>query len=353
MKPDRFVEVCEILTEEIRPSADIKFCLQTNAMLVNDRWIDCFEQFQVSVGVSLDGTERINDSTRLDHDGTGTYARTVSGLRQLQAAMRDGRIPSVGILAVVDAMASGAEALRHFVQDLGVFNLDFLLPIDSHDSFDQRLLPGLSRYLCEVYDEWVRIDDPVVNIRILRGTRSFFWVGREVTAATRRQPKSPNTIITVASDGSLGPDDSVRTTCLPLFATHNIDSTTILEFLEAPEQKALAESEWMLADACHGCCWKNLCKGGAAHGRLINRFSRVNGFNNRSILCEALMAFYAHVAASELKRGLRFSDLRDSLIDNDASFGNYDRDCFFAGKSKPPMTVQFSKPMTTREALKS
>lgn len=339
MKPDRFTEVCEILRDTIEPTAQLKFCIQTNAMLVDQRWIDCFERFQVSVGVSLDGVQEVNDAVRVDHDGKGTYARTIQGLRSLQAATREGVIPAVGILAVADANASGSVALRHFVEDLGVTNLDFLLPIESHDSFDQRLLPGLGKYLCDVYDEWVRLDDPVVNIRILRGTRSFFSRGREVTTATRGQTKSPNTIITVASDGSLGPDDSVRTACLPLFSTHNIAFTSIAQFLDSPEQKALAESEWMLASACQECCWKNLCKGGAAHGRLINRFSRLNGFNNRSVLCEALMSFYGHVAASELKRGLKFSDLRDSLIDTDANFASYDTDCYFASLERPGKTI--------------
>ena len=42
---------------------------QANGVLVDADWIDLFERYRVSVGVSLDGARAANDQHRLDQKG--------------------------------------------------------------------------------------------------------------------------------------------------------------------------------------------------------------------------------------------------------------------------------------------
>jgi uncharacterized protein len=140
MKRDRFAAMCESLQSSLAGVAETTFSIQTNAMLVDREWIELFRRFQIHVGVSLDGHREYNDRYRLDHKGSGTYEETVKGLTLLREARDKGLLPGVGILATVDPANDGRVVYRHFVDDLDISGFDFLLPIESHETFNKPLL---------------------------------------------------------------------------------------------------------------------------------------------------------------------------------------------------------------------
>lgn len=64
----------------------VRHALQTNATLIDDAWCALLRRWQVQVGVSLDGPAALHDRHRRTRSGRGTHARTLRGLRRLQAA---------------------------------------------------------------------------------------------------------------------------------------------------------------------------------------------------------------------------------------------------------------------------
>jgi uncharacterized protein len=138
--------------------------MQTNATLVNDDWISVLKEYDVRVGVSLDGPEAAHDRFRLDRKGRGSYDRTVSGLLRLQGAGVLG-----GVLCVVDPSVSGLDVYKH-IRALGIKSMNFLLPDATHDT-KQKLYPGipsdgLANYLIPIFDQWFAEDDPSVRVRL-------------------------------------------------------------------------------------------------------------------------------------------------------------------------------------------
>ncbi|MGV8118189.1 MAG: radical SAM protein [Candidatus Xenobiia bacterium LiM19] len=71
--------------------------VQTNASLINEKDIEFFKKYDISVGVSLDGPEEIHNRNRVYKNGKGTYHDTIRGWKLL----REHRING-GILAVVE-----------------------------------------------------------------------------------------------------------------------------------------------------------------------------------------------------------------------------------------------------------
>jgi len=65
-------------------SKTISNSLQTNGTLLTDDWCRFFKKHDVMVGISLDGPRELNDRYRYDQQGTGTFDRTLHGLRLLQ-----------------------------------------------------------------------------------------------------------------------------------------------------------------------------------------------------------------------------------------------------------------------------
>jgi uncharacterized protein len=74
----------------------IRHSIQTNATLVTDEWCDLLQRYRVSIGVSLDGPERIHDANRTTRGGRGSFKRVMRGIERL----RDHEIP-VSILSVL------------------------------------------------------------------------------------------------------------------------------------------------------------------------------------------------------------------------------------------------------------
>lgn len=84
VKPDYFAWMCETLRERLSACPELVLAIQTNAMLVNDTWIELFGRYNVQVGVSIDGPPEYNDRYRIDHKGRGAHAKVVEGIRAMQ-----------------------------------------------------------------------------------------------------------------------------------------------------------------------------------------------------------------------------------------------------------------------------
>jgi uncharacterized protein len=333
MKKRKFDQVCTNLRALITAPEKLRFCIQTNGMLVDEEWIELFDKHQIAVGVSIDGPKEENDRYRIDHQGRGTYDRVAKGIHLLREARDEGLIPGMGVLSVANPRLDGGLVYRHFVDELKLDNFDFLLPIDPHDGFNYLDNEGYSRFLCQVFDEWVRDNNPIVSVRIIAKAISALKSGKRLVEDVQNAYAGGHAVFTVASNGDLGPDDTLRTAYPGLFGNFNVLSAKYEDYVSSPLQKRLVQAEMTLPTDCADCSWKNVCRGGAANGRLINRFSHKAGFNNTSVVCDALQKFYGHVAAYLLKSGLSYKALEAGLIQSDATFGSYAAPCPFASNS--------------------
>ncbi|NDH64428.1 MAG: radical SAM protein, partial [Alphaproteobacteria bacterium] len=67
----------------------VKHSFQTNAMLIDDDWCELFREWNVGIGVSIDGPRELHDAHRKTRSGGGTFDKTIAGIRRL----RDAGIP--------------------------------------------------------------------------------------------------------------------------------------------------------------------------------------------------------------------------------------------------------------------
>lgn len=59
---------------------------QTNGIGINERWIGLWQDWNVQIGISLDGPAEFHDAMRRTRGGRGSHALTLAGIRRLQAA---------------------------------------------------------------------------------------------------------------------------------------------------------------------------------------------------------------------------------------------------------------------------
>jgi uncharacterized protein len=320
-KKDHFDALCTILKNTLQEK--LLLTIQTNGMLVDDEWIDLFSKHQVAVGVSLDGTKTHNDLYRLDHKGLRTYDRVIVGLNKLHLAYSENKIPSLGLLCVVNPAFNGLEIYKHFVNDLNIRLIDFILPDFNHDNMAAHTLEtGITaehygKFLCDALEGWIQDDNPQVYIRILDSAISGL-LAKESNLSYFGNMGTATPSITINSDGHIAPDDTFRSAAPLLMQTQfNINNASLKEFM-ACNNELLSGLDYAIrhiAPSCEECMWKNAC----GSGSLANRFSTKNLFDNPSVMCGGLKLLFEKLTAFILKSGYP----KEKLFKNLVSENNY------------------------------
>jgi uncharacterized protein len=305
MSKPRFSEMCDTL-RGYENGFRFSFALQTNGVLVDDAWIDIFERHRVTVGVSLDGPPAVNDLHRLDHKGHSSYDATVAGLRKLQAAAAEKRMPPPGLLSVISPFSDGAATYRHFVDALGVMYMSFLTPDYSWDSVvPEPVIRGVERFLLSALRAWLGDKNPKIKVRVFSELLAAM-VDPRAMDIVHNYRDDYRSIISVSSNGDLGPEDTLRTLD-PRFASMglNIANHNLSDVFESEAWREQTDALAIKPRQCEGCDWWKICKA----GRPVHRYSKPNGFSNRSLYCSGLKDAYTELAAFVVRNGTPLDEL--------------------------------------------
>ena len=67
-----FEKFTELVNLRKKAFHHVTYCLQTNGLLIDDKWCEFFKRNKFLIGVSLDGFERNHDAVRRDQKQNGT-----------------------------------------------------------------------------------------------------------------------------------------------------------------------------------------------------------------------------------------------------------------------------------------
>jgi uncharacterized protein len=278
----RFAELCVRLREvEAATATRLDVQVTTNGVLVDAEWAALLRHFGVSVTVSIDGPAALHDRHRPDLRGRPTHARVLAGIERLRAL---GIEP--GFLAVAAPTSSPALLLAHLCGELGVRQLDVLIPDATHADTPGPIAPFFTGLFDSWYDDWSQRG---VELRmfsaIIRGLCGY-WSGVESIGY------GPVAGMTLLTDGSLEAHDVCRiagdgSTASALdVRTHELD-----DIRGDPLWRELWRASLELPATCEACPWRHSCGG----GHIASRWSAERRFDNPSVYCGDLQALLAHV----------------------------------------------------------
>ncbi|GLY29881.1 FxsB family cyclophane-forming radical SAM/SPASM peptide maturase [Kineosporia sp. NBRC 101731] len=289
----RMRELLSDIRSRLAP-VQVSYVLQTNGVLVDERWADLFSEYQVKVGVSLDGPPEVNDLHRRGHRGQSTAAGAAEGVRLLR--QKDDVL--AGVLAVIDLRADPV-ATYDYLADLGAPMIDFALPHATHQAPPLRT-PGhaaeYGRWLCDVFDRWhtspgrvrVRMFDDIVALRL--GARG----------AVDSLGLAGSGMVTIESDGGIEGYDALRAvrpgeSQLGLSVFEN----TLEDACGHPGLNDRVSGSWDdLGEVCRSCELVSICGGGYKP----HRFAVGTGYLNPSVYCDDLQVLIRHVASATERR---------------------------------------------------
>lgn len=266
------------------PTIRFRIGMQTNATLVTPAMVEVLSRHGIRVGVSLDGDMRAN-RLRVDHQGRGSWERTVAGLRLL----KDAGLVS-GIQAVID-LESDPEVV---LDALGAFQpplIELSQPFGNHDNppRDSDARHSLGSWLRRAFDHWERTP-------ALRGIRIGILADALRAIMTERPssewfPGVPQGFIVVATDGSYEGLDTLKIVgdegrVLGMSVhSHSIQDALDHRFIQ------LRTGGNGLCAECSACPIATWCAG----GYFPTRYGRGRGFSNPSVYCADLKSLFGHL----------------------------------------------------------
>ncbi|MEE8393147.1 MAG: anaerobic sulfatase maturase [Rhodospirillales bacterium] len=257
------------------PGLKISNSLQTNGMLLDQRWAVFLRDNGFLVGLSIDGPRRLHDRYRETPQGAPTFEAVRRALRLLQREGVDFNTLSV----VHRANARHGRRVYRFLRGEGVRFMQFI-PLVERLGPDGRLAPpgaapeavkvapwsvppqGYGRFMHAVFDEWRRRDAGSVFVRLFDvqlGLWSGLASGLCIFAETCGQD------LALEHNGDLYACDHY---VYPSHELGNINQRPIGELARAPGQRRFGEDKRdSLPTHCRQCEFLFACNGGCPKHR--------------------------------------------------------------------------------------
>ena len=98
---------------------DLQYFEKNNGTLMTEGWLEALKQYNVGVGVSIDGNRTDHDRFRLDHQGRSSFDQTETAIRRLVSESAACATLKPGTISVVDWRVDYAETYR-YLRGLGI-----------------------------------------------------------------------------------------------------------------------------------------------------------------------------------------------------------------------------------------
>lgn len=270
----------------------IQISMQTNAMLVTDKWLELINRWRIGVGVSIDGPKSVNDKFRKDKRGKGTFDRVLEGYETLLQSSGS----FLGALCVIDPDSDGAEIYRFLADDLKLRGFNFLLPFMNWDNQDPESIMKTGKFLTAALKEWQRdlSNGKYVNVRV-------FNEAIKSIAYPQNHEKNivsvGHNIVVIECDGSIMTEESLRPSYAGIFSDLNVRSITLKDILNSPQFQEVDRDTYALSSECEDCALLYSCRSGQSLGRVGMRYSSASDRVRKSVYCEAFIQLFVDVAA--------------------------------------------------------
>lgn len=288
--PARLRRICEEITHILSPVTTVNLHMHTNGLLLHERHLEILKEFDVKVGISVDGDQTANDRHRLDRKGRSSYEKVLRGIERLRAPEYLSLFQ--GILCTVDVENDPVtvhDALTHLQPP----RIDYLLPHSTWDTPPPTGSTGsptpYADWLLRVFDRWLEQGRPM-EVRTFDSVLSTLRGGPSLTEA---MGLAPSDLAVVETDGAIEQADSLKAAYDGAPATgYDVFQHTFDDFARHPGVRARQSGIDGVSETCRRCPVVESCGGGL----YTHRYSTEREFDNPSVYCADLRAFIEGVA---------------------------------------------------------
>jgi uncharacterized protein len=265
------------------PGVAVDVRIQTNAIGLDDSYLEFFRELGVRIGVSLDRDTQNNDRHRRFASGRGGDVAVLAGLKRL--ARPRFRHMFSGLLCTID-LRNDPMATYQAMDAFDPPQIDFLLPYGTWEAPPPGRVPEAedtpyADWLTPIFRAWyeaprtrIRLFDEIMTM-VLGGVSRFEAIGL-----------SPMGVVVIEADGAIAQTDTLDSAHHAAVATglhvaaDPLDAALLVPGVVGRQLGALA-----LCAQCRECPFLRVCGGGL----YSHRYRAGAGFSNPSVYCPDLM----------------------------------------------------------------
>ncbi|WP_086348272.1 radical SAM/SPASM domain-containing protein [Candidatus Enterococcus clewellii] len=246
------------LTEIQEKSVAVHYTIQTNGMLIDEKWCAFFKNHDFLVGLSIDGHPLYHDMNRLDSKGRGTFRRVLETKRLFDTYEIDYNV----LCVLTNPLAKEAKKVFQFIKDENIQYIQFIPCLASLDetekdsyaltpkrfaNFYQQLLKLWLRELKEGNYISIKLFDDLINLLVKRTVSACGMLG------------NCQIQYVIEADGSVYPCDFY---VLDEYRLGYIQEQTLRELFEQKRSREFLCSKEKLSSYCESCPFFKACRGG-------------------------------------------------------------------------------------------
>ena len=258
--------------------------LQTNAILLDEKWCRFLHQSRFLVGVSIDGPKEMHDYYRLDHSGAGTFERVMRAIENC----REQKVEFNTLTLLNDVNVKHPDEVFDFLVGLGVKFLQFI-PCVELDAATGRVTDfsitpqQYAEFQCRLFDRRVEYGPGNLSIRDFDSILSYYVAGRQTICTFDKQCSQ---YIVIEHAGDAYPCDFFVE---PKWRLGSILQTPIEKLAAGALKRKFARNKKNLCSKCLVCRHLAICRGGCMKDR--TPFDK-DDFGRESYYCEAYKRFF-------------------------------------------------------------
>jgi uncharacterized protein len=306
-----YSDLFSVIRELDIPLKSIRHSIQTNGILISEEWCDFFSEFEVNIGLSIDGPASIHDRHRRDRLGNGTHQRVLKGVKLLQE-----RKINFHVIAVVTSDAlDHAEEIFDFFLELGISRLGFNVEEIEGDHqvsslCGRKLEDRLRSFWVRLYERQQASGGRIRIREFDQAYNNIVWGPTGVTAKQSMQRNSQVSPFAIVSADCRGNLSSFSPELLGLksieygdFNFGNVNSGELLDVLKNPRFDALANDIYAGVKACKKSCqYFDLCGGGAPANKYFENGSFIS---TETMYCRTSIQMPIDIVLADLERQFR------------------------------------------------
>lgn len=271
----------------------ITYAIQTNGILINDKFCEYFKKYNYLVGLSIDGDRKMNDINRIDWQKNGTHIKTMRASKLFKLH----KIPFNILTVINNDNVKKIDELYKFYDKHDFKHIQFIPCLDAleEDPFSNEysLSPtDYANFLIESFDKYYNllINDKFISERFFDNILGMYL---KVEPESCMQRGYCSIQFVVEGNGNTFPCDFYA---YDEFSIGNINSSSFDEMIMHPIARDFISTSINFDPKCSTCKFKNVCRGGC------KRFKQTNVDGELlNIYCESYYEFFTYSHEKFLK----------------------------------------------------
>ncbi len=261
--------------------------LQTNGILVDEKWARFLAEYNFLVGLSIDGPAHVHDRYRKMRGGGGSWEK----VRDRARLMLDEGVAVNALSVVNDYAADFADEIYSFHKELGLNYMQFIPLVDpgigsgGDDLPSQVSAERFGAFLCSLFDLWIGDFEDGVPTTSVRFFDSVFHIYAGLHPPECTLMRECGAYVVVEHNGDVYSCDFYVE---PEWRLGNVLDDDLRDLLNCGKQTEFGAMKSRIAAECTECRWLKYCRGGCTRDRVPGARGEM------SHLCSSFRIFFRH-----------------------------------------------------------